>query len=78
MHWWQFLLVFVSWVIVWFTGYIKGEDCGWTRRGILANNYHPDCFECGELVETNDDAYVCIECGGRNKRYSVSEGEQHG
>jgi hypothetical protein len=24
------------------------------------------CFDCKRPIETNDDANVCIECGGRN------------
>jgi hypothetical protein len=27
------------------------------------------CFDCGEsIVASDDDAHVCINCGGRNRR----------
>jgi hypothetical protein len=29
------------------------------------------CHQCGEPILLNDDAEVCIQCGGRNVRYSL-------
>ena len=26
------------------------------------------CWDCGHEIEDNDDAYVCIQCGGMNLR----------
>ena len=27
------------------------------------------CFDCGkEIVGSDDDAFICIDCGGRNRR----------
>lgn len=29
----------------------------------------PRCYQCDrEIIEQDDDALVCIECGGRNRR----------
>jgi hypothetical protein len=28
------------------------------------------CIDCGYPVEDNDDAYLCMECGGRNRRHA--------
>lgn len=40
----------------------------WTAEPDVANPFAPHCSDCGRNIETNDDAHVCIECGGYNRR----------
>ena len=28
------------------------------------------CRDCGYPIHDNDDAYICIECHGRNRRHT--------
>jgi hypothetical protein len=36
-------------------------------KKLLAEKYL-HCAQCRHIIESDDDAGVCIECGGRNKR----------
>ncbi len=35
----------------------------------------PKCFDCGCEVHDNDDAHVCIECGGCNRRLNPEDSD---
>lgn len=34
------------------------------------------CYQCGEPIFLDDDAEVCIQCGGRNTRVAANENER--
>lgn len=59
-------------VRMWFLGFGIRRDI---RKGRIVSR--DICRECWHPIEWNDDAGVCIDCGGRNRRLrNESEGKQ--
>lgn len=42
-------------------------------KALLRKRIIVHCFDCGHEIERNDDAWVCVQCGGRNRRLSRSK-----
>lgn len=44
------------------------------KRGEEFSLVVPACFECGKpVIASDDEALICIQCGGRNRRANRQE-----
>lgn len=70
---WQFGLIVVSLAVVWVAGVANGYRTGRDARdkasgGKVKTKRGANCYDCGTSIIVDDDAMVCIQCGGRNRR----------
>lgn len=72
---WYFVLILVGHVMAWLAGAVHGyrtgrEACETETTGRRQKQRRgTDCVDCGAaIVAADDDARVCIQCGGRNRR----------
>ena len=61
-----------------FSEYIlpKLEETFWDIWGAHTEHNQLRCYQCEQLIEGNDDCYVCIKCGeGYNLPLKINKGK---